>query len=111
MAEPRVTKATLRRVGKAALSGLSDAEIAADPAGAMNLAQSGMRGVIAFLQPPAGRAPAFDPGRSGLAVLYRLGETNHCPGCGGRNWHIGRETAECGRCATALPLAPQGARL
>lgn len=105
-----VTKSTLRRVAGAALSGMSDAEIAADPAGAMALAQSAARGVVTWLNPPAHKQPPFDPERRGLAVLYRPGEANHCPGCGGRNWHVGRQTAECARCATALPLAPPEVR-
>lgn len=28
-----------------------------------------------------------------------------CPGCGRSHWLIGRATAECGFCATALPLS------
>ncbi|AOW22744.1 hypothetical protein AVM11_03360 [Sphingomonas melonis TY] len=30
-----------------------------------------------------------------------------CPGCGHRAWLLGRRAAECGRCGTALPLAPE----
>lgn len=41
---------------------------------------------------------------AGFRVLYRPGVI--CPACAGRNWHVGRATAECARCATALPLAP-----
>lgn len=37
-------------------------------------------------------------------LLYHPDTVNHCPGCGGRHWHIGRSTAECAFCATALPL-------
>lgn len=77
---------------------------------APRVTQAAMRGVVTYLNPRTSRPPPFDPGRRGLAVLYRPGEANHCPGCGGRNWHVGRQTAECGRCATALPLAPEGAR-
>lgn len=40
------SNAYLRRIGVAALTGLSDAEIAADPAGAMLLAQSVMRAAL-----------------------------------------------------------------
>lgn len=29
----------------------------------------------------------------------------HCPGCGRRHWIIGRMTAECAFCGTALLLA------
>ncbi|WP_081643347.1 hypothetical protein [Sphingobium bisphenolivorans] len=36
--------------------------------------------------------------------LYRDDEANHCAGCGRQQWIIGRMTAECGFCGTALPL-------
>lgn len=36
--------------------------------------------------------------------LYRNDETNRCPGCGGQQWIIGRMTAECSMCASAIPL-------
>lgn len=41
----------------------------------------------------------------GFQVLFRADQVNHCPGCNGTNWYVGRVTAECGRCGTALPLA------
>jgi hypothetical protein len=37
-------------------------------------------------------------------MVYRENEVNHCPGCGRSHWYIGSTTAECGFCATALPL-------
>lgn len=40
----------------------------------------------------------------GYHIMYREHETNHCPGCGHTHWHIGRMTAECAFCTTALPL-------
>jgi tRNA(Ile2) C34 agmatinyltransferase TiaS len=40
---------------------------------------------------------------------FIAGETNHCPGCGRSQWHIGRTTAECAYCSTAMPLAEQPA--
>lgn len=46
--------------------------------------------------------------RSGYRVAYRPNETNHCPGCGRTQWLIGRTTAECAFCATALPLIGGG---
>jgi hypothetical protein len=36
--------------------------------------------------------------------LYRDDEANRCLGCGRQHWIIGRMTAECGYCGTALPL-------
>ena len=41
----------------------------------------------------------------GHHVVYRTNETNRCPGCGRAQWHVGRITAECGFCGTAVPLA------
>jgi hypothetical protein len=46
-----------------------------------------------------------NPGGRGYHVVYREDEVNHCPGCGRTHWHIGRFSAECAFCATALPLA------
>jgi len=41
---------------------------------------------------------------SGYRVAYRPQQANHCPGCGQSQWMIGRLTAECAFCGTALPL-------
>lgn len=41
----------------------------------------------------------------GHHVVYRANSTNHCPGCGRSQWFVGRISAECGFCGTALPLA------
>lgn len=40
----------------------------------------------------------------GYHVVYRGGEVNRCPGCGRSHWYVGRLSAECGFCGTALPL-------
>lgn len=40
----------------------------------------------------------------GYVLTYRPGDGTACPGCGRRNWHVGRNVAECAFCATALPL-------
>lgn len=42
---------------------------------------------------------------AGYVLVYRAGYFNCCPGCGGSHWHVGRHTAECAYCATALPIA------
>lgn len=47
----------------------------------------------------------FDPAARGYHAAYRENETNHCPGCGRTHWIIGRVTAECAFCGTALVLA------
>ena len=43
-------------------------------------------------------------------VVYRGDKVNHCPGCGRTHWYVGRLMAECGFCATALPLADASLR-
>ena len=48
---------------------------------------------------------AHDPAYRGYHVVYRQHETNHCPGCGRSHWFVGRASAECGFCGTALPFA------
>jgi hypothetical protein len=40
----------------------------------------------------------------GYRPVYRQHQVNHCPGCGRSHWLVGRLLAECGFCATALPL-------
>ena len=62
-----------------------------------------MSGVMIYQR--AGRD--FSPGvhARGHHVVYRAGEINRCPGCGRAQWLIGRMMAECGFCATAVPLA------
>ena len=50
-------------------------------------------------------ALAHNPAARGYQVLYRRDEVNHCPSCGRTHWYVGRTLAECGFCATALPLS------
>ena len=57
-----------------------------------------------------GESFPHNPGARGYHVIYRENEINHCPGCGRTQWYIGRVSAECGFCATALPLAEATAR-
>jgi hypothetical protein len=52
-----------------------------------------------------GETFAHDPNVRGYHAVYREHQVNHCPGCGRTHWYVGRMTAECGFCATALPLA------
>jgi hypothetical protein len=51
-----------------------------------------------------------DPSGRGYHAVYREHEVNHCPGCGRTHWIIGRVSAECAFCATALPLAEASMR-
>ncbi|MCH8616568.1 PilZ domain-containing protein [Sphingomonas sp. SM33] len=41
----------------------------------------------------------------GHHIVYRANASNHCPGCGRSQWFVGRVSAECGFCGTAVPLA------
>ena len=50
-----------------------------------------------------GEALPHDPARRGYHVVYRENQVNNCPGCGRSHWYIGRLSAECGFCGTALP--------
>jgi hypothetical protein len=50
------------------------------------------------------RALAHNPANRGYCIVYREDVVNHCPGCGRTHWYVGRTTAECGFCTTALPL-------
>jgi hypothetical protein len=52
-------------------------------------------------------APSFAAGlaKRGHHIVYRSNQANHCPGCGRSHWYIGRVSAECGFCGTAVPLA------
>ncbi len=49
------------------------------------------------------QAIPFQP--NGFRIAYHRGITNHCPGCTQTQWIIGRITAQCAFCATAVPLA------
>ena len=40
----------------------------------------------------------------GFRPLYHRNAVNHCPGCNQTQWYIGRSSAECAFCGTALPL-------
>jgi hypothetical protein len=57
-----------------------------------------------------GETFAHDPAVRGYHAVYREHQVNHCPGCGRTHWYVGRLLAECGFCATALPLAEGGMR-
>ena len=47
----------------------------------------------------------YDLAKRGYHAVYRENEVNHCPGGGRTHWYVGRTLAECGFCATALPLS------
>lgn len=50
----------------------------------------------------------FNPATRGYHSVYHAGEVNHCPGCGRTHWLIGRLSAECAFCSTALPFTVEG---
>jgi hypothetical protein len=52
-------------------------------------------------------APSFAAtlAHRGHHIVYRANAHNHCPGCGRSQWLIGRISAECSFCGTAVPLA------
>ncbi len=53
---------------------------------------------------------SHDPAGRGYHAVYREHQVNHCPGCGRTHWLIGRMSAECAFCSTALPLAEASMR-
>lgn len=52
----------------------------------------------------------WKPYERGYHAVYHEHEVNHCPGCGRTHWIIGRISAECAFCATALALAEASMR-
>jgi hypothetical protein len=62
-----------------------------------------MAGVMIYQR--AERDFGLDLSARGHHVVYRANETNRCPGCGRGQWYVGRITAECGFCGTAIALA------
>ena len=57
-----------------------------------------------MLNPVETRRGPFNPSLRGYHAVYRENEINHCPGCGRTHWYLGRLSAECAFCETALPL-------
>lgn len=70
-----------------------------------------MKCVVEQLNHSAAGAPVPPPSPNlprrgnGYVGLYESGAMNRCPGCGNSNWYVGRATAECAFCRTAVPLA------
>ncbi|HEX8641695.1 MAG TPA: hypothetical protein VF704_11155 [Allosphingosinicella sp.] len=68
----------------------------------------GVKQMLVSIFGKSGETFPHDPSRRGYHVVYRENEVNHCPGCGRSHWYVGRLSAECGFCGTALPLADAG---
>ena len=62
-----------------------------------------MSDVLVYERAPASFAAGL--AQRGHHIVYRANSSNHCPGCGRSHWYIGRVSAECGFCGTAVPLA------
>lgn len=45
------------------------------------------------------------PVSMGYRMLYHPGEVNRCPGCARSQWLVGRGSAQCAFCGTAMALA------
>ncbi len=63
-----------------------------------------------MLTNPTEMRKTYDPAVRFYHAVYHEHEVNHCPGCGRTHWLIGRVSAECAFCATALPLAEASMR-
>ena len=66
--------------------------------------------MLKIVSAQTGRSLPHDPAARGYVLVYRENAVNHCPGCGRSHWYVGRVSAECGFCGTALPLAEATAR-
>ena len=64
--------------------------------------------MLNVIEARTGKPFSHDPARRGYHAVYHPNEVNRCPGCGRSHWYIGRMTAECSFCATALPLIDPG---
>ena len=62
-----------------------------------------MSNVLVFERAAASFAAGL--AKRGHHIVYRANAANHCPGCGRSHWYIGRVSAECGFCGTAVLLA------
>jgi hypothetical protein len=49
--------------------------------------------------------PVYGSTMRAYSPVYHSDCVNHCPGCNKTHWLVGRTTAECAFCGTALPLA------
>lgn len=76
--------------------------------GSYDRTRRGMIAMAALARPDPHVLPPH-PSLRGYHAVYRQQETNHCPGCGRTHWYVGRISAECCFCATALPFAGPGA--
>lgn len=54
---------------------------------------------------------SHNPARRGYQPIYHEHKVNRCPGCGRTQWLVGRISAECCFCATALPLSEASVRM
>ena len=52
-----------------------------------------------------------NPVHRGFSFVYHEHKVNQCPGCGRTQWYVGRVSAECCFCATALPLSENSVRM
>lgn len=60
---------------------------------------------VVALPIPAVRSPVNGTAHR-LNPVFTEGQSNACPCCNGRAWHVGRITAECAACEAVLPIAP-----
>ena len=50
----------------------------------------------------------FHQPQLGYRIHYHPGEVTHCPSCAKTQWIVGRLTAQCAFCATAVPISAAG---
>jgi uncharacterized protein (DUF983 family) len=64
--------------------------------------------MLRSIESASGKRFPHDPAVRGFQLLYHPGEQNRCPACGRSHWYVGRLSAECGFCGTALALVDTG---
>lgn len=64
-----------------------------------------MSAAVIPLRRTAQPVPAASYGRAQrLNPVFTQGRVNACPACNAGSWHVGRVTAECAHCGTALAI-------
>ncbi len=61
--------------------------------------------VPALLNIVKDQSPPPAPIGAGWSAAYHPGRVNSCPECGQSQWLVGRHSAQCALCATAVPFA------
>ncbi|MCW2363326.1 MULTISPECIES: hypothetical protein [Sphingobium] len=67
------------------------------------MAHSPVQALSSAVRHPGIHVKPFDG--TAIGARYEPGKLNHCPDCASTQWYVGRLSAQCAVCETALPLA------